>query len=157
MRKISVDLRPPLLDEVGLVSALRVYLESQAAVSGLAIELQADGPGAEAEGRLPAEFEIACFRVVQESITNALRHAGARRLEVRITRSSRRVSLSIKDDGCGFNLATLDEAAAHGHLGVLGMRERVRARGGKFKLTSRPGAGTAIEVELDAPPAAASV
>jgi signal transduction histidine kinase len=157
VRRISVDLRPPLLDEVGLVSALRVYLESQAMVSGLAIDLQADEAGAGTEGRLPPELEIACFRVVQESITNALRHAGARRLEVRITRSAARVSLSIKDDGCGFDPATLDEVAANGHLGMVGMRERVRARGGQFKLTSAPGTGTAIEVELDAPPTAASV
>ena len=71
VRRISLDLRPPLLDEVGLVSALRAYLQSQAAVSGLAIELFA----AEPPFRLPAEHEIACFRVVQESITNVLRHA----------------------------------------------------------------------------------
>jgi signal transduction histidine kinase len=157
VRRISVDLRPPLLDEVGLVSALRVYLETQAMVSGLAIDLQTDETGAGAPGRLPPELEIACFRVVQESITNALRHAGARRLEVRITRSAARVSLSIKDDGHGFDPATLDEVAANGHLGLVGMRERVRARGGRFKLTTTPGTGTAIEVELDAPPVAASV
>jgi signal transduction histidine kinase len=157
VRKISVDLRPPLLDEVGLVSALRVYLESQAAVSGLVIALEATEPDREEPDRLPPELEIACFRVVQESITNALRHARARRLEVCITRSATCVSLSIKDDGRGFDLATLDEAAANGHLGLVGMRERVRARGGNFKLTSTPGAGTAIEVELDAPPAAPPV
>ena len=156
VRKISVDLRPPLLDEVGLVSALRVYLESQAQVSGLAIELQADEPGPGTAARLPSDLEIACFRVVQESITNALRHASARRLEVRIVRSATGISLSIEDDGRGFDLGTLDEAAANGHLGVLGMRERIRARGGRFKLTSAPGAGTTVEVELDAPPAGAS-
>jgi signal transduction histidine kinase len=156
VRKISVDLRPPLLDEVGLVSALRVYLESQAEISGLAIALQADEAGPGTPTRLPADLEIACFRVVQESITNALRHASARRLEVRIVRSATRISLSIEDDGRGFDLGTLDEAAANGHLGVLGMRERVRARGGRFELTSAPGAGTTVEVELDAPSAGAS-
>jgi signal transduction histidine kinase len=155
VRKISVDLRPPLLDEVGLVSALRVYLESQAAVSGLAIDLQAGEAGPGTPARLPPDFEIACFRVVQESITNALRHASARHLEVRIVRSASRVSLSIGDDGRGFDLDTLDEAAAKGHLGVLGMRERIRARGGQFKLTSAPGAGTTVEVELEVPPASA--
>lgn len=156
VRRISVDLRPPLLDEVGLVSALRVYLEGQAAVSGLSIALEAEEPGSGSPARWPPDFEIACFRVVQESITNALRHASARRLEVRIVRSATRVSLSIVDDGRGFNLGTLDDAAANGHLGVLGMRERVRARGGRFELTSRPGAGTTVEVELDVPSASAS-
>jgi len=155
VRKISVDLRPPLLDEVGLVSALRVYLESQADLSGLAIDLQADEPGRGTAARLPSDLEIACFRVVQESITNVLRHASARRLKVRIVRSATAISLSVEDDGRGFDLGTLDEAAASGHLGVLGMRERIRARGGRFKLTSAPGAGTTVEVELDAPPGGA--
>jgi signal transduction histidine kinase len=152
VRKIAVDLRPPLLDEVGLLSALRVYLEGQAALSGLPIDLET--AGRETFGRLPADLEIACFRVVQESITNALRHAGARHLAVRIARADGRVSLTIRDDGRGFDPGTLDAAAAQGHLGVVGMRERIRARGGEFTLTSRPGGGTAIEVALDAPAAA---
>ncbi len=156
VRKISVDLRPPLLDEVGLVTALRVYAESQSALSGLAIDLDAEESTGQAISRLPPDYEIACFRVVQESITNALRHAGARRLRVSITRSPSGIHLSIRDDGRGFDPETLDAAAARGHLGVLGMRERIRARGGQFKLISRPGAGTAVEVELSAPPAAAA-
>jgi signal transduction histidine kinase len=150
VRRISLDLRPPLLDEVGLVSALRAYLQSQATVSGVAIELVAEAP----PFRLPADHEIACFRVVQESITNALRHAAAHRIDVRVDRLDSRVLLSIQDDGCGFDATTLDEAAARGHLGVLGMRERIRARGGHFQLTSTPGTGTSIHVELDAPPVA---
>ena len=93
--------------------------------------------------------------MVQESITNALRHASARRLAVRIVRSATRVSLTVADDGRGFDLGTLDEAAAKGHLGVLGMRERIRARGGRFELTSAPGAGTSVNVELDVPSAGA--
>jgi signal transduction histidine kinase len=156
VRKISVDLRPPLLDEVGLVSALRVYLEAQAALSGVPIDLEADEATRTTTPRLPPDTEIACFRVVQESVTNALRHAGARQLRVRIARSGPRLALSIRDDGRGFDPATLDEAAARGHLGVVGMRERIRARGGRFTLTSAPGAGTAIDVELEAPPLRAS-
>jgi signal transduction histidine kinase len=152
VRRISLDLRPPLLDEVGLVSALRAYLQSQATVSGLAIELHAPESHEEESFRLPADYEIACFRVVQESITNVLRHAAARRIDVRVVRSASHVSLSVHDDGHGFDPLTLDEAAASGHLGVLGMRERIRARGGQFKLTSTPGLGTAIQVELDVPP-----
>jgi signal transduction histidine kinase len=150
VRRISVDLRPPLLDEVGLVSALRVYLEGQAALSGLAITLDADEPGPELP-RLPADVEITCFRLVQESVTNALRHARARRIEVRIARATDRLRLWIRDDGRGFAPATLDEAAARGHLGVVGMRERVRAREGQFGLTSAPGAGTTVEADLPAP------
>jgi signal transduction histidine kinase len=154
VRKISLDLRPPLLDEVGLVSALRAYLQSQAAVSGVAIALHAGTPDDGATSRLPADYEIACFRVVQESITNVLRHAGASHIDVRVTRRDHHVSLRIEDDGHGFDPATLDDAAVGGHLGVLGMRERIRARAGRFRLTSTPGRGTAIEVELDLPPPA---
>jgi len=150
VRKISVDLRPPLLDEIGLVSALRVYLEGQAAVSGLEITLDADQRGR--QERLPADFEITCFRLVQESVTNALRHAGARRVEVRILRGADRLLLSVRDDGRGFAPTALDDAAARGHLGVVGMRERVRARGGQFRLVSAPGAGATVEAELLVPP-----
>jgi signal transduction histidine kinase len=154
VRRISLDLRPPLLDEVGLVCALRAYLHGQATASGLAIEFHAAEPPEEMTSRLPPDHEIACFRVVQEAITNVLRHAGARRIDVHVARSTRRVSLAIRDDGRGFDPGTLDDAATRGHLGVPGMRERIRARGGQFRLTSTPGQGTAVEVELDVPPEA---
>ena len=146
VRQISVNLRPPLLDEVGLGPALRFYLEGQAALSSVAIVLEFRDL---TEGaRLAPDLEIACFRVVQESITNALRHASARHIQVRIIRDADHVSLAIRDDGRGFepsSLGTLDLAA---HLGIVGMRERVRARAGAFNLTSRPDAGTTVEVEL---------
>ena len=135
-----------------MVTALRVYLEGQAALSGLEIALDAAESSADGGDRLPPDFEITCFRVVQESITNALRHAAARRVEVRIVRRADALTLSIRDDGQGFAPSILDDAAARGHLGVVGMRERVRARGGLFKLTSSPGAGTTIDVELPPPP-----
>jgi signal transduction histidine kinase len=151
VRKMSVDLRPPLLDEVGLVPALRAYLEAQSALSGVAMELEegTEKTPLHLDGRLPADLEIACFRVVQESITNALRHASARRITVLIVRRRAALTLSVRDDGCGFDVAaTLDAAAAEGHLGVVGMRERVRASGGTFQLTSGPAMGTTVLVDL---------
>jgi two-component system sensor histidine kinase UhpB len=156
VRKMSVDLRPPLLDEVGLVPALRAYLESQAALSGVVMDLEEDGrdAGTTSSGeRLPSDLEIICFRVAQESVTNVLRHAAAQRLRVRIARNGSHVRLAVRDDGRGFDATSaLDSAAAQGHLGVVGMRERVRARGGTFQIASRPGQGTAIEVELPIAP-----
>jgi signal transduction histidine kinase len=147
VRRMSGDLRPPLLDEVGLVPAVRAYLDSQSALSGVAMLLEADD-GVTAP-RLGADVEITCFRIVQEAITNAIRHAAARDLRVRISRTPERVALRIHDDGRGFDVdVRLESAAAAGHLGVVGMRERVRAHGGDFRLQSRPGAGTTIEVEL---------
>ena len=151
VRKITVDLRPPLLDEVGLLSALRAYLDGQAALSGVAITLHAEGPPLDGDRRLPADFEITCFRVVQESVTNALRHAAAHRIEVRVVHRGDRVSLSIRDDGGGFSPSILEAAAARGHLGIVGMRERIRARDGRFEVRSRPAAGTTVEVELTVP------
>jgi signal transduction histidine kinase len=149
VRKMSVDLRPPLLDEVGLVPAVRAYLESQSAVSGIVMSLTAEGTGNGAGARLPAELEIACFRVVQESVTNVIRHASARRIEVRIIRRHDSIALSIRDDGRGFEAAPTLETAAHtGHLGVIGMRERVRGRGGSFDIDSRPGLGTTVAIEI---------
>ena len=87
---------------------------------------------------------------------NVLRHAGARRIDVHVAWSANRVSLSIRDDGRGFDPVTLDDAATRGHLGVPGMRERIRARGGQLRLISTPGEGTTVDVELDVPPAAAN-
>jgi len=126
-------------------------------MSGLAIEFHADEPRDEILSRLPADQEIACFRVVQEAITNVLRHARATRIYVHIARSGPRVSLSVRDDGCGFDPVTLDAAATRGHLGVPGMRERIVARGGQFRLMSTPGHGTAVEVDLEVGERAQSV
>jgi signal transduction histidine kinase len=148
VRRMSVNLRPPLLDEVGLVPAVRAYLETQAAISGVAMDLEAGEPPPGA-APLDGDVEITCFRVVQEAVTNALRHAAPRALRVRIDRGADRVAIRVSDDGRGFDVdVRLEGAAAAGHLGVVGMRERVRAHGGGFRLSSRPGAGTTIEVDL---------
>jgi len=144
VRRISTDLRPPLLDEIGLFSALRAHVEAQSALSGIPIELETNVSDSL---RLDSAREIACFRVVQEAITNALRHASPQRIRVRVLAIADTISLSIADDGRGFDTATLAAASA-GHLGVAGMEERVRARGGRFDLSSRPGAGTTIEIEM---------
>jgi len=150
VRRISTDLRPPLLDEVGLFPALRAHVDAQRALSGVAIELDANE--AENGHRLDSAREIACFRVVQEAITNALRHASPHRIQVRVIRQPATISLSIADDGRGFDATTLTAAAAGGHLGVAGMQERVRARGGRFQVSSRPGAGTTVDVEMPTAP-----
>jgi len=151
VRKMSVDLRPPLLDEVGLVPALRAYLESQSGLSGVAMELEegTEKTPLRLDGRLPPDLEIACFRVAQESITNALRHSNARRVSVLIVQRAAGITVSVKDDGRGFDVAaTIETAAAEGHMGVIGMRERVRAFGGTFQVISHPGIGTTVTVDL---------
>jgi signal transduction histidine kinase len=158
VRELSRTLRPALLDEVGLAPALSAYLEEQSTISGVAMELD---PRA-FQGRLPGDLEIACFRLVQEAVTNALRHAEAKHLKVHLNRNDDRVSLRIEDDGIGFDgLNTLVRAALEGHIGVIGMRERVRSLGGAFQISAKPGEGTTIAVELplvqtSSPPAAST-
>jgi signal transduction histidine kinase len=144
VRKISRDLRPPLLDEVGLMPALRAHVEAQAALSGVPIDLAADESEAQ---RLPPALEIACFRIVQESLTNALRHAAPTRIRVCANRQPAAVALEIADDGRGFDTGALAQMSAR-HLGIIGMQERVRARGGSFRISSTLGAGTRVNVEL---------
>ena len=151
---MSVDLRPPLLDEVGLVPALRAYLEDQSSLSGVAMELEAGRDAPCTGGRLPSDLEIACFRVVQESITNALRHASARR----VTRAHRAAAPPPSRCRSGTTAAASTSRHARcgrrrGHLGVVGMRERVRARGGTFQVTSTPGMGTTVTVDFPFEPA----
>jgi signal transduction histidine kinase len=148
VRRMSGDLRPALLDEMGLLPALRAFLDTQTAISGVNMTLETTEPP-EPVARLDGDVEITCFRIVQEAVTNAMRHARARDLRVRIDREDDRVALRVSDDGRGFDVGVrLEGAAADGHLGVVGMRERVRAHGGDFRLRSRLGAGTTIEVEL---------
>jgi len=145
VRELSRSLRPALLDEVGLGPALSAYLEEQSTVSALRMDLDQKG----FSGRLPGDLEIACFRIVQEAVTNTLRHAEAKRLRVGLERAEGTMKLHIEDDGRGFaGIEALDQAALEGHVGVLGMRERVRTLGGNFLIRSRPGEGTVIDVEI---------
>ncbi len=149
VRALSLDLRPPLLDELGLVPALRGYVEAVVQRSGLDIEVAADAlpPGA------PAEIEIVVFRVVQESLTNVIRHAGAHhvRIEIRVRGEASRPSLAVevRDDGSGFEVGEALERAARGqHLGLLGILERVHGLGGDAAIDSSPGRGTTVRVSV---------
>jgi signal transduction histidine kinase len=98
-RQLSVDLSPPLLDEVGLAPAIRAHLERTATPQDLRIDLVTSG----LDERLPAQVETAAFRVVQESLTNAVRHAAARRVEISVRRDSGQLRLLVHDDGRGFD------------------------------------------------------
>jgi signal transduction histidine kinase/ligand-binding sensor domain-containing protein len=146
VRALSLDLRPPLLDELGLMPALRAYAESQARRADLAISIETP-PSAE---RFSAQIEITAFRVIQEAVTNAIRHARARRVEITVELGSAALELTVRDDGCGFDAALLQarEAAGEGHLGLAGIRQRVQLLGGDVSIRSEAGAGTRIEVAI---------
>ena len=148
VRSLALNLRPPSLDDLGLVKTLSWYVEHQAQWTELTTHFTADPP----EISLPPDLETTCFRVVQEALTNAMRYARARRLDVGLRRLDGEVELLIQDDGVGFNVeATMKRAEAGSGFGLLGMDERVRLAGGRFIVESAPGSGTVIRARFSVP------
>ena len=145
VRDISLNLRPPLLDEAGLAAALEVYLDQMEDRSGTTIRLSV---ASDVSGN-PPEVRIIAFRVVQEAVNNALKHAGANQIEVTLWVENGSLWIRISDDGRGFNQDEIDQRVRRGeHLGLLGMGERLDAVGGTIKVESSPGKGSKIEVSI---------
>lgn len=148
IRTTSYLLHPPLLDESGLTSALSWYVQGLSERGGLAIALDIPSDF----GRLPADMELAIFRVVQEGLTNIHRHSGSRSAEIRIMREDGCVDIGIQDRGKGMSPERMAEIQSHGSgVGIRGMRERVRQFQGEMKIESN-GSGTHILVSLPIPP-----
>src|SRR5438067_9953709 len=121
VRQLSLSLRPPQLDDLGLAAALRSHLDRQASVAGIAAHFDAT----EAPHELDTDTETACFRVAQEAINNVLRHAHAHNLWVRLFTAGGRLAPSVRDDGGGFGLEAVRRRAAGGaSLGLVGIEER---------------------------------
>jgi PAS domain S-box-containing protein len=149
VRNLALDLRPALLDELGLVPALRWYLDRQRQRSGLQIDFVAEPP----ELRLPADLATVCFRVVQEALTNIIRHAYASAVTVELRQRAADLLLVVQDDGAGFDVAAaLERAAGGASLGLLGLQERVLLVGGQVTIDSAPAAGTTITALLPTTP-----
>ncbi len=141
VRNLWLDLRPPMLDDLGLVAALRWYVRQLGQRAGLRVDFAAEF----AERPVESAWETACFRVAQEALTNIVRHAQAKNVFVRLRRRGNLVRLIVRDDGNGFDAATAKEEARRGaSLGLLGMEERVRLAGGRCAFKSSPGRGTEI-------------
>jgi len=143
VRTLAVELRPTMLDTAGLDATLRWLAQQHQQQTGIATEVV---------GHLhdvPAGLAIACFRVVQEALTNVVRHARAGHVWIELSRSEYALALVVRDDGVGFDVSkTLTQATREGHLGLLGMRERVERLGGSLVVDSKPGQGTRINVWL---------
>jgi len=145
MRNLVQELRPPLLDEVGLEASLRWYVEREATRAGLVFRF-AFGP---LEKRHPVTVEITCFRVAQEALSNVIRHAQARVVEIELTESAAALHLMVRDDGAGFDVAAARQRATIGvSQGLLSMQERVALVGGDLQIDSTPGAGTTVRARL---------
>src|SRR6202011_5377356 len=147
VRKLALELRPSVLDDLGLVAALRQYVRSTEERSGLSAQLSVVGWD-EADGApgLPAEVETALFRIAQEALTNAIRHTRATSVQVRLRRSPGSVTLEVRDDGVG--LAATPSPQAGEHLGMFGMRERAHLLDGEFQATPVSPRGTLIRVSI---------
>ncbi len=142
IRDLSVDLRPLLLDDLGLVVALRWYLERQ--TRNLGIPAKFVSGSLDEDDRFSSELETACFRIVQEGVTNVVRHARATRISVRLERVVSDLILLITDDGAGFDARMLRSGSGMSTLGLRGMEERAQAVGGTITIDSAPALGTEI-------------
>jgi signal transduction histidine kinase len=152
LRTLITELRPAALDELGLQPALESLADRVAAVEGVVVSTDVALEDATGEaGRLPPELETALYRLVQEALTNVVKHARAERVEVTVRARDGRVELTVRDDGRGF-----DPEAPRAGFGLLGMQERVVLAGGSLELTSVPGGGTTVHATLraDSPDAA---
>jgi len=137
VRRLVHGLRPPALDDLGLLGALREGAARQS-VDGLRITLDAPPE----LPPLPAAVEVAALRIAQEALTNVVRHAGARTATVRVAADARRLELEVRDDGAG-----LPAAPARG-VGLSSMRERAGELGGTLSVTAAPGGGTVVRAAL---------
>lgn len=145
VRKISLDLHPSLLDDLGLVPALRWYADREATWSEFQVQVQAK----EEMNDLPEELKLVCFRVVQEALTNISRHAKAQHVSIRLWESDGNIHLTVHDNGQGFDVHEAFNGAAQGRsLGLLGMRERVQLVGGELEIASAPHCGTEIHAHF---------
>lgn len=140
VRSLSLDLRPSLLDDLGLVATLRWYVARQARAASFVLHFSADEPA----GRLTSVLETVCFRIAQEALTNIVRHARAREVWVQL-RCDAELCLTIRDDGVGFDPAQVEARASRGEsFGLLGMYERASLSGGRLSIVSAAGRGTTL-------------
>ncbi len=142
VRRLAVELRPAVLDDFGLTSALARLTETFAEQTGLSVHYESTL----GEGRLPPDTETALYRIVQESLTNVLKHARAQRVSISLTRKGGFVTAVIEDDGVGFEPAETHDDS----FGLIGMRERVALLDGSLEVESTVGTGTTIAVEVPA-------
>jgi len=134
-------LRPSMLDDLGLEATLRWYAKRQAALVGLQVQVRVD----RLEQRLDPMIETGCFRIAQEALNNAVKHAKARTVTVELARNDEQLHLSVRDDGIGFDVASVREQAVRGiSLGLLSMEERAAQAGGGLQYHAIPGQGTEV-------------
>ncbi|MBI2304250.1 MAG: GAF domain-containing protein [Chloroflexi bacterium] len=145
LRRLIVELRPSVLDDLGLVPAIRWYAEKRLLESGVAVEFSAAG----FEKRLPGELETTIFRTLQEAINNVAKHAQARQAKIALRVYDSMVQVTVEDDGRGFDTQVMNiSPIVTGHWGLVGMKERVALLGGTVTIWSQPGRGTKVTLDI---------
>lgn len=139
-RRLIFDLRPTVLDDFGLASALRWHAERSLEDQGIKVTFQADNTP------IPDRVQVAMFRIGQEAINNIARHAGAKQARITVSNFDHSIALTVEDDGRGFDVAAT--AAHSSEVGLVGMRERANLLGAKLEINSVPGNGTRIYLEV---------
>ncbi len=145
VRALAIDLRPPMLDDLGLEMALETQVRDFSQRWGINAALLSDRLG-----RLPTEVELVLYRVAQEALSNVAKHATASRVEIHVTKQGRRLQMLIEDDGCGFD-ADKATAVVGAGLGLFGMKERLALVGGTLGVESTAGTGTRILADVTLP------
>jgi signal transduction histidine kinase len=142
-RRVVEDLRPSLLDHFGLATALRAYVESVCAKANMQTDIRLPEGGEP----IPKDVAITLFRIVQEGVSNIVRHSCAQHVTLELTTGGGEHAITLQDDGRGFHLNSERDGWPHG---IMGMQHRVRALGGQFSLASAPGHGTTLRVVVPA-------
>jgi signal transduction histidine kinase len=146
VRDLSYDLRPPTLDQLGLVQTVFMYCEEFAEKTGLSVDFTSAGMN---ELDLSSDAEINLYRLIQEGLNNVRKHADARHVTIRLVASYPKLILRIKDDGKGFDVnGWLETRTDEKRMGIRSMKERVSLLGGKMEIKSRPGEGARILIDI---------
>ena len=146
LRALITELRPAALDELGLMAAIEALTERSATTAGLDIKTEFALPETWGRERLDPELESTVYRLVQEALTNVVKHARAERVDLQVSMNGDAVTVTVRDDGIGFDPATTSEG-----FGLVGMRERLELIGGRVDISSAPGQGTEVRAELPVP------
>jgi signal transduction histidine kinase len=145
VRNICANLRPSVLDSLGLSAAIRSHIRGLQPTTASAISFQAEG----SDARLPERIELCLYRVAQEALANALKHAQARQIQLTLTSCSDAATLVVQDDGCGFTMVSdLNLLLVNRHFGLVGMRERLELLDGSLSICAAPGSGTWLRASV---------
>jgi signal transduction histidine kinase len=143
LRRIMSDLRPPLLEQRGLIPAVRELCDKWQRETEVTVEVLAD-----AHGAVPSDVETLAYRVVQEALSNVKKHAGAKHVSIRIETAGGSLRVEVKDNGAGFDPEAARQFLRAGKVGLASMRERAELAGGTLTVKSGPGAGTSVTATL---------